>query len=131
MELSCLFPCLVVIIFPFHAQHPFLPSLLHVLNLFNCVDSLFVESKLLLDTELHVQGWVVIEAQDVDMDFLSLLRRNMLNNVHPLTESCHYSEWSNPSRSSLGLRPKLCCSNDNVISHLEVSFDVLLRLSAA
>jgi len=50
---------------------------------------------------------------------------------HPLRESCHDSEWSNPARSSLGLRSKLCCPNKNVISHLKVSFDVLLRLSAA
>ena len=57
--------------------------------------------------------------------------RNMLNCENPLRESCHYSEWFNPSRSSLGLRSKLCCPNKNVISHLKVRFDMLLRLSAA
>jgi len=131
MELSYLFSCLLVIIFPLHAQHPLLPSLLHVLNLSNFVDSGLIESKLLLDTELLVQGWVVIEAQGVGMGFLSFLCRNMLTCVYPLKESCHDYEWFNPARSSLALRSKLCCLNKNLISHLKVSFDVLLRLSAA
>jgi len=130
MELSCLFPCLLVIIFLLHAQHLLLASLLHVLNLFNFVDSGLFESKLLLDTELHVQGWVVIEAQGLGMDFLSLLGRNMLNCVHLLRESC--TTLNGPiQQGALGLRSKLCYPNKNAISHLKVSFDVLLRRSAA
>ena len=49
----------------------------------------------------------------------------------PTERELHDSEWSNPARISLGLRYKLCCSSKNVISHLKVSFDVLLRLFAA